>query len=323
MKARYVSIVLLNWNGNKYVFECIKSIKDQTYEKFDLIIVDNNSTDGSREEIKKQYPKNIFIDNEENYGFSKGMNIGINAANGEFILLLNNDVFLKEDFIEKCVTKLNESKEYDSVQGSAYHWINGELTNDIQTGALFLKKRLQGFSYPCSEPVESFGPNGSFMFLRKSALDDVIKKSGYPFDEDFETGWEDMDLWFRLQLFGHKCIYVPDSVVWHVGSASAKERKRLIDKDLEYQKRIFRNRYYVIKKNYTKTMKRKYFFALLFTELILYPYYFFKSFKSLKALKAAKKEVRKNKIKIKGKRDLIQKNKIVDNSYIKRFFVKF
>jgi len=239
-------------------------------------------------------------------------------------LLLNNDVYLKADFIEECVEMLKTESAYDSVQGRAYHWTDMTLTNDVQSdGPLLLKKRMQGYYKHSASPAESFGPNGSFMFLRSSALLDVIDKSGYAFDEAFGTGWEDMDLWFRLQLFGHRCVYLPDAVAWHVGSASANEQKRLIDKPFEYQKRIFRNRYYVIYKNYTKEMRRKLRWALVLAELCLFPYYLIKSPESLKALRIAKAEVRDNKKELKRKRELIQKNAVSGYETLKKFYVKF
>ena len=323
MKNDYVSIVILNWNGNKYLSDCIGSIKKQTYSKIDLIIVDNFSTDGSLEYIRNNDVECVLLENQVNYGFSKGMNIGIEATNGEFILLLNNDVYLKEDFVEKCVEKLRSATEFDSVQGCAYHWENGVRTNDVQAGALFLKRRMQGCWLNFSKSVESFGSNGSFMFLRKSALDNVIAKSGYAFDEDFETGWEDMDFWFRLQLFGHRCIYIPNAIAWHVGSASAGEQKRLIDKDLKYRQRIFRNRLYVIYKNYTERMNRHMGIWLWLANVLMFPYYLIVSPSSLKARRLAKKEFKLNLDKMKIKRFLIQENVIVDYEVMKNFFVKF
>lgn len=322
-----VSIVILNWNGKKYVYDCIKSILNQTYKNYEIIIVDNNSTDESCEKLLELYKNEEsfkFILNKENTGFSKGMNIGIEACTGEFLILLNNDIYLKEDFIETFVQKLNADKDIDCIHGAAFHWTNGVLTNTLQSGASFLKKRMQGVSLDDNNrEMFCFGPHGSFPIIRKSALVDVVQKSGYAYDEDFGTGWEDTDLWFRLQLFGHKTLYMPTVVAWHVGSASADEKIQLIKKSREYQTRVLRNRYYVIYKNYTTKMKKRYLIYLFITEILLVPYYLLISPVTLLALKAAKKMFKENLNNMKIKRNIIQANKINDYDYIKQFFIRF
>jgi GT2 family glycosyltransferase len=322
-----VSIVVLNWNGKKYVYDCVKSILSQTYKNYEIIIVDNNSTDESGEKLLQLYENKEnfrFILNKENTGFSKGMNIGIDACAGEFLLLLNNDIFLKEDFVEKFVQKLDADKEIDCIHGGAFHWTDGVLTNTLQSGASFLKKRMQGVSLDENKKeIFCFGPHGSFPIIRKSAMMNVVNKSGYAYDEDFGTGWEDTDLWFRLQLFGHKTLYMPTVIAWHVGSASAEGKTQLIKKSREYQTRVLRNRYYVIYKNYTPKMKKRYSIYLFITELLLLPYYLLISPVTLLALKDAKKRFRANLNNMKIKRNIIQSNKINDYDYIKQFFIRF
>jgi GT2 family glycosyltransferase len=321
-----VSLVLLNWNGEKYVYDCVSSIMKQTYNKYEIIIVDNNSTDNSCKKLLELYESkdNIkFIINKENTGFSKGMNIGIDACQGEFMVLLNNDIYLKENFIENFVKKFEEDKDISCIQGTAYNWTKGELTDILQTGALFLKKRLQGTYINSDKEIYSFGPHGSFPIIRKKALLDVINKCGYAYDEDFGTGWEDTDLWFRFQLFGYKTLYMPSVIAWHVGSASADEQIKLIDKSIEYQARVLRNRYYIIGKNYTNNMLKKYNFCLKFTEMLLIPYYILVSPSTLKALKMAKKMYKTNINSTMGKREIIQNNISVDYDYMKQFFIKF
>lgn len=318
-----LSIVILNWNGNKYMFDCMESIIKQTYVDYEIIIVDNASTDGSGKRLKELYPNLTFIFNDDNYGFAKGMNIGIAACHGKYIALLNNDIYLKDDFFEKVVNKFDSREDISCLQGQAYQWVNKECTNQRQSGVNYLKHRVQGCSLMSDVEMLSLGPNGSFMLLRKTVIDNVINKCGYCYDEDFGTGWEDIDLWLRLQLFGHKTLFVPDIIAWHVGSASADEEKRLIDKSLEYQIRIFRNRYYVIKKNYTKEMMRKEWFNLIVAELCLAPYYLLKSPKSLKALWLGKRQYKNNKISVKQKRDVIRKNAVVNYNYIKTLYRGF
>lgn len=321
-----VSLVILNWNGKKYVYDCVKSILAQSYINYEVIIVDNNSTDESCEKLLENYKNNEkfkFIINKENFGFAKGMNIGIDSCNGEYIVLLNNDIYLREDFIENFVKKYQENKDFACIHGAAYHWYNGNLTNILQSGASFLKMRMQGADLQTEKEITCFGPHGSFAIIRKSALYDVMQKSGYAYDEDFGTGWEDTDLWFRFQLFDYKTLYMPTVVAWHVGSASADEKMKLVQKSIEYQARVLRNRCYVICKNYTDKMQKKYWFALKFTQMVLIPYFLIVSPPTIKALKLAKKMYKDNYEKMIIKRQIIQKNRINDYDYMKQFFIKF
>lgn len=320
-----ISIVILNWNGLKYVIDCVQSIKNQTYKDYELIIVDNNSTDGSIEKLQERFGyDNIIYDiKDKNYGFAKGMNIGVSKCKGEIVVLLNNDVYLKENFLQNVVDKFDEKPFYSTLRGKELAWDKGEFTNAVQSGALYLKHRVQCVGEKTEQECECVGPHGSFVVMKKSLIDDIVNKSGYLYDEDFETGWEDTDLWIRMQLFGHRCLYIPKIIAWHVGSASANENKRLIDKDLAYQTRIFRNRFMVIKKNYTKEMLRHEFFYLYLANSLLIPYYLLKSPKSLKALFKGYKLYRAKLKDVKEKRDRIRQNVIVKYKDFKTLFRGF
>ena len=89
MSNSLVSIILLNWNGDKYIYKCIEYLMDQTYNPLEIIIVDNGSTDGSIQKVMKQYPDFKYILNEKNLGFSAGMNQGIIASRGKYLIPLN------------------------------------------------------------------------------------------------------------------------------------------------------------------------------------------------------------------------------------------
>lgn len=321
-----ISIILLNWNGNNYIHDCIASVKKQSYKNIEAILVDNGSTDGSIEQIIKNHPEFIYVLHKSNQGFAKGMNSGIETACGDYLLLLNLDVYLKEDYIEKCLQRIETDNDIGCIAGPEFAWMDGKLTDNhlSSSGAMFLRKRIQ-IAYNNEKSVEQFcfGVTGSFPLFRREALQDIFSVSGYYFDPDFETGWEDTDMRFRLFWRGWKTLYYPGAIAWHVGSASDKGNKRLIDKNISYQQRIFRNRYYVIIKNIPKQLKSYFWLKLFLTETLIYPYYLILSPRSLVALFKAKKEVKRNRLSLIEKRERIQKNLKVPVEILKNYIIGF
>ena len=100
-----VSVVLLNWNGQQVVEKCLKSLQKQTYSPLEVIVVDNASTDGSAELVKKGFPEVKLIVNKTNLGFGGGNNVGIRVSQGKYVMMLNNDTRLDP----KCIEELKGS----------------------------------------------------------------------------------------------------------------------------------------------------------------------------------------------------------------------
>jgi hypothetical protein len=292
------SVIILNWNGLKFINKCVESVIRQTYSNIEIILVDNNSTDDSVEIVSSLYKIDKLIKNTENLGFSKGMNIGIDNSTGDYVMTLNMDVYLASNAIENIVTYFDKYTDVGIIMGKEFSWINNELINNetISSGPGFLKKRGQGFSDKnnSNKLTFSFGAMGSFPTFRREVLNDLRNNIGYIFDPKFETGWEDKDVFFRTHHLGWKFLYVPEIIGYHSVSGSVNNKARLIDKSLEYQQRIFRNRYYFIFKNYNSKLLFLHLPFLLLTELILYPYYIFKNPRSLTALSKAQKEFLEN-----------------------------
>jgi GT2 family glycosyltransferase len=327
MDLDLVSIVILNWNGKEHVYKCIDSVIRQTYPNIEVIVVDNGSTDGSIENIKFLHKNFIFIENNDNKGYAFGMNQGITKSGGKYIIPLNQDVYLHKDFVMQCVNKIENDPQIGAVGGRVYSWVNNEFTNNIQRGEgelFFLKKRFQGYGgVRVDYDALVFRPSGCFPFLRKNMLDDLKWENGYYFDESFITGWEDMDLFFRMHLRNWKCLFTPCAYGWHVGSGSVGGKSTFLKKNIDYQVRILRNRYYTIIKNIPINIIIWLFPYLLLTELALMPYFLIRSPKSIIALISSWVHVIINMRVLYNKRKLIQKSIIVEKNYLKKYFVKF
>jgi GT2 family glycosyltransferase len=113
-----VTVVLLNWNGRDFLAPCIEAVLSQTYSPIELIVVDNGSSDGSIEFIRKKYGEQLtIIENGVNLGFSRAMNIGMAAAAGKYIMPLNFDIIMNADFISRMVEAAETAEDIGSISG--------------------------------------------------------------------------------------------------------------------------------------------------------------------------------------------------------------
>ena len=324
-----ISAIILNWNGENIILECLKSLLNQTYKNLEIIIIDNGSTDDSFKQacdfLKK---RNISFKSEkfpENTGFANGMNAGIKIATGEYVILLNEDLILDSNYLEKAMSIMSNNNELGGVGGLIYKLINGVKTSEIDATGSILQNRFKTrrVENP-DEPSLTFGVSGSCPLFRIATLKDVelIYKDNY-YDSDYFAYFEDMDLFFRCQLRGWKFYYDPKMIAWHVRSASMGGESKTLDKPDFFQVKVLRNRYLTIYKNLSYLMLFKKLPYFIITELALITLIIFKYPKSFKNLLRAYKEFISTFSETKNKRKFIQKNRIVSDSYINGFFKGF
>ena len=208
-----VSIIILNYNGKDVIKKCLTSVFKIDYPNLDVVLVDNNSTDGSLEMVKAGFSKVNFIKNEENLGFSAGNNIGIRYAlerMADYVLVLNNDTEVDKDFLKKLV----DTAEKDEKIGLVSPVIFDGQTKKIWFAGGKIKwasmKTEHLTSVRTEESYESDFLTGCALLIKA----EVCKKIGL-FDEDFFLYWEDADLSFRAKKAGFKNIVVPASWVYH------------------------------------------------------------------------------------------------------------
>ena len=216
-----VTVIIVNWNGEHFLFRCLSALMSQTVKPQEIILVDNASSDGSLE-VARRFPAVRLLAQDRNTGFARGNNLAIEAAAAEceWIALINPDAFAEPRWLEALLVAAESNPRFDVFgsklinasapllldgAGDVYH-VSGlvwRMGHGIPASA------LQGFEY------EVFSPCAAAALYRRSAL---LEVGG--FDEDFFCYVEDVDLGFLLRLAGYRCLYVPPSVVHHVGSGT-------------------------------------------------------------------------------------------------------
>lgn len=219
--SKKVSVIIINWNGEPFLEQCLAALMAQTVKPHEIILVDNASSDGSAE-IARHFPLVRVIALDYNAGFARGNNLAIEAASAdsEWILLLNPDAFAEPSWLEELLKAAESHPTYD-VFGSKLVNAGNPLLLDGAGDAYHVSglvwRMAHGDSVPglVEEPREVFSPCAAAALYRRDAL----RKVG-GFDEDYFCYVEDMDLGFRLRLAGCRCLYVPQSVAHHVGSGT-------------------------------------------------------------------------------------------------------
>ncbi len=252
-----VSIVIPNWNGLKFVGMCLDSLKRSTFEGHEVIVVDNGSTDGSRERIERDYPWVRLLKLPENLGFATACNRGIRASLGKYICLLNNDIEVEPDWIAKLYEGMERHPECG--MGTTKMMFLDQRDTFYNTGDLFHAwssggGRGQGEKdvgqYDREEYV--FGACAGAGIYRRELFETIGV-----FDEDFFIFAEDVDLNMRSQLRGFKAVYLPEAKVYHIGTATV---------GLYSDRYIYlckRNDVFVLIKNMSLAMYCKHFFTIL------------------------------------------------------------
>jgi len=211
------SIIIMNHNGKTYLENCLDSIKDNTsYPAYNIIVVDNNSDDGSKELMKSKFPEIDLIKNPKNYGASETLNIGIKYAmkkyNPEYFYLLNNDTLVFSYWLSEAIKTVEGSKDIGIV-GSKQLTFNLEPTTSA--GWIKIFKTEYCFS---NKDTEVEWTSGAGLLIKK----EVIKKIGL-FDEMYNPAYyEETDLEKRAILAGFKIVYCPESTFLHKGGAASK-----------------------------------------------------------------------------------------------------
>lgn len=218
-----VSIVIPNYNGEKFLRECIEALNDQTMSDFELILVDNGSTDKSLDIVKELSPDARIIKLYRNYGFSRAVNEGIKASAAPYVILLNNDTRVLPDFVKELYNAIRSDERIFSVsarmlQMYAPHLLDSAGDMYCCLGWAFARgkdKPETGYN----KRTEIFSACAGAAIYRKS----VFEETGY-FDEAHFAYLEDVDVGYRARICGYINIYEPRAEVYHAGSGMTGSR---------------------------------------------------------------------------------------------------
>lgn len=233
-----VTVVIPNYNGLRFMEPCMAALEKQNCKDFEILVVDNGSSDGSVEWLKShQYPT-IFL--EENTGFSGAVNVGIKASKTPFVLLLNNDTEVESDFIGEMIKAIRRSDKIFAVSSKMVQMYHKELMDDA--GDMY---SVLGWAYQRGVGRSSKGYNrerevfsacaGAAIYRRE-----VFEQIGY-FDEMHFAYLEDIDVCYRAKIFGWHNRYCPTAVVYHVGSGTSGSKYNAFKVRLAARNNVYLN----------------------------------------------------------------------------------
>jgi len=331
------AIIIVNWNGVKFLKDCLESVYNQSYQNFDVYFVDNGSIDESVEFVRKNFPKTKIIELDHNTGFAKGNNIGISKAFHDseikHIITLNNDTKVDKYFLENLIKITEIDKNIGCVVPKVRFFYEENLIDSV--GILIYSdgggtnrghREIDNRQYDKAEEV--FGACAGAALYTRKMLEDIKYKNEF-FDNLFFAYYEDLDLAWRARLKGWKSVSCPKAIVYHIHSATC----------ISYSPfkafHVNRNRFFVIIKNFSFEYFLKAFF--------LTPMRYLRLLNSIRIKKGPSYKLKEktnifapflivlkgwisvlwNLPKILAKRHYIQKNKKVSNKKIKEWFDKF
>jgi GT2 family glycosyltransferase len=218
------SVIIVNFNGQPFLERCLNAVLQQELgEPFEVLLVDNGSSDDSIAYVRRGFPAVRVIDAARNLGFAGGNNLGIRAARGRYLVLLNNDTRVRPGWLRALIEAAEENPDAGAI---ASKLVFLDPPNTIQNAGSLLLSDGSGADRGFREPdrgqydvtEEVFGACGASVLYRREMLEDVGA-----FDETFFMYYEDTDLNWRMRLRGWRVIYEPRAVVDHVHAGSSRE----------------------------------------------------------------------------------------------------
>lgn len=286
-----LSVCIVTWNSSKYMESCLKALREQTFKDFELLIVDNNSSDDTVLLAKKYYPESKVIINEENLGFCGGHNIGIQRSVGEYYMPYNPDIIAEPDFLAYMVRAMELDPKVGSVSGKLRRFdpIQNKKTNVIDSTGVYFKKNRRSLDRG-SEEIDAgqfdsiqyvFGSSGAAPLYRRTMLEDIKLNEQY-FNEGFFAYREDVDLAWRAQLKGWKCLYDYRALAYHVRNNTPEKRSQMTT---FVNMHSVKNRILMIYQNESLLGLLKDGFVFVLYDLLILAYVLFKERTSIPAIK--------------------------------------
>lgn len=238
-----VSVIIPNYNGIAYLEGVLASLEQQTMDNFEVIVVDNGSTDGSSTFIAANFSWVRIIELPDNFGFSRAVNVGIEASRTPYVLLLNNDTEVEKNFVEEMLAAIRRHKNAFSCQAKMIQYHDRDKLDDAgnyycSLGWGFARGKGKDISVYDKEERIFAACAGAAIYRKK-----LMNKTGL-FDEEHFAYMEDVDIGYRARIYGYENWYAPRAVVYHVGSGTSGSRYNQFK--IRYSSR---NNIYMIYKN--------------------------------------------------------------------------
>ncbi|HEC21464.1 MAG TPA: glycosyltransferase family 2 protein [Chloroflexi bacterium] len=256
-----VSVIIPNWNGVRFLPVCLDSLRRQTYPRLEIIVVDNASTDGSQALVRERYPEVRLIQLPENRGFTGACNAGIEASRGEIVILLNNDTEVTSGWVAEVVAAFERHPEAGMVASKMLLYDRRDTLHTA--GDVYSLDGLPGNRGVWQKDGERYNTElyvfsacGGSAAYRRAMLEQIGL-----LDEDFFFSCEDIDLGWRAQLAGWRCVYAPEAVLYHHLAATGG--------DVTASFYNGRNYLWLIAKNYPGPLLRKHWPEIVRAQLRL------------------------------------------------------
>ncbi|KOS66618.1 glycosyl transferase family 2 [Lysinibacillus contaminans] len=259
-----LSIVIVNYNTKKLTIDCIQSVLNSKLNfQYEIFVVDNASSDGSVEKIKKIFPHVYVISNKENAGFSKANNQAIKECNGRYVLLLNSDTIVNKDTLDEMIRFMDGEMNVGAV-GCEVNLPDGTLDKACHRGfptpeASFYYMIGLAKKFPNSPKYNSYHKSymnmsevhdidclvGAFMMVRREAFEQVGL-----LDEEFFMYGEDIDWCYRIKEFGWRIVYNPTVSITHYKGASSRRKPFKIVYEFHRAMYLFHKKHFATKYNF-------------------------------------------------------------------------
>ena len=216
MTTPLISVIVVNFNGRKWLPGCLSSLKHQTYSNYEIIFVDNNSSDNSVEYISHNFPDIKLVTNSQNLGFASGNNIGAKHSKGEYLVLLNNDTQVPKNYLSKFYEAFTAIPNLAIAQSKIILMEDHKLLDScgsfwtISTNQYYIGNKKSSLLPIYQTPQPVFSVKGASVMIKK----DVVNKIGL-LDDDFWCYYEETDFCHRAWIAGYECWYWPKTYVYH------------------------------------------------------------------------------------------------------------
>jgi GT2 family glycosyltransferase len=318
-----VSVLITTFNSAATLAACLESVRSQDYKPLEIIIVDNASTDATRELLRSAPANADVILNPRNIGFAAAQNQGIRKSRGGWLLSLNPDVALSSSFISQLVSAAKRDATIGSVCGKLFRWQPGadeEKTTIIDSTGMYFTRNLRHLDRGAEETDRGqydqteyvFGATGAAALYRREMVNDVSIENQF-FDEDFFAYREDADLAWRAQILGWRCLYVPQAIAWHQRRVTPERREQL---PATINWHSAKNRFLMRAKNISPELYLRLFFPATWRDLMVVGYALLRDWRLISALLYPLRHWRV----LMRKRKLVQAKRRVSDRELARWF---